>query len=93
MKPNPLLLALLAGELALVTAAPSPANAASPTALKVAIADAALVAQQGAKAEAIRDSLKHIRLPPGFKIELFAVVPQARHMAVSASNRTVFVGR
>ena len=92
MKPNPLLLALLAGELALGTAAPSPANAASPTALKVAIADAALVAQQGAKAEAIRDSLKHIRLPPGFKIELFAVVPQARHMAVSASNRTVFVG-
>lgn len=85
---------LAACALALSAAAPRPANAASPRAMKVAVADAALapVAQQGPKAEAIRASLGHIRLPPGFKIELFAVVPQARHMAVSPSGRTVFVG-
>ena len=89
-----LLPALVGYALALGAAAPNLVNAVSPSAMKVAVANASLapIAQQGAKADAIRDSLKHIRLPPGFKIELWAVVPQARHMAVSASNRTVFVG-
>ena len=39
------------------------------------------VPQEGENAEAIRNNLKRIKLPPGFKIELYAVVPDARHMA------------
>lgn len=94
MKTAKLLPALATCALALSAAATSPANAASPRAMQVAVADAALapVAQQGPKAEAIRADLRHVRLPPGFKIELFAVVPQARHMAISPSGRTAFVG-
>ena len=40
------------------------------------------VPQTGAAADNIRENLKRIKLPPGFKIDLYAVVPDARHMAV-----------
>jgi len=50
------------------------------------------VPQTGATADAIRNNLKQIKLPPGFKIELFAVVPEARHMAIEPSTGVVFVG-
>lgn len=50
------------------------------------------VNQSGAKAEAIRRNLQKIRLPEGFKIELYALVPDARHMAVGPSTGIVFVG-
>lgn len=43
-------------------------------------------------AEAIRKNLKRIKLPPGFKIELYALVPDARHMAVGTNAAVVFVG-
>jgi len=36
--------------------------------------------------------LPHIKLPPGFKIELFAVAPDARHMAVGRNKTTVWIG-
>ena len=36
--------------------------------------------------------ISKINLPAGFKIELFAVVPDARHMAVSRNKATVWVG-
>lgn len=36
--------------------------------------------------------LTHIKLPPGFKIGLYAKVPNARHMAVLADGSVVFVG-
>jgi len=55
-------------------------------------APAEKVAQDGQKADAIRQNLKAIKLPQGFKIELFAVVPEARHMAVEPSTGVVFVG-
>jgi glucose/arabinose dehydrogenase len=48
--------------------------------------------QSGPRADAIRRTLEAVRLPPGFRIELFALVPDARHMAVTPSGRTVFVG-
>ncbi len=48
--------------------------------------------QEGKNADAIRNNLKRVKLPPGFKIELFAVVPDARHMAVAPSTNMVFVG-
>jgi glucose/arabinose dehydrogenase len=50
------------------------------------------VAQTGKNADAIRENLKHVKLPPGFKIELYAVVPDARHMAVAPSTNMLFVG-
>ena len=51
-----------------------------------------LVPQSGANADAIRANLKHIKLPEGFKIELYAIVPDARHMAVAPSTNMLFVG-
>lgn len=50
------------------------------------------VPQEGRNAEAIRNNLKRIQLPPGFRIELFAIVPDARHMAVAPSTNMLFVG-
>jgi len=50
------------------------------------------VPQTGANADAIRENLKRIKLPPGFKIDLFAVVPDARHMAIAPSTNMLFVG-
>ncbi|WP_441593278.1 PQQ-dependent sugar dehydrogenase [Cupriavidus sp. RAF20_2] len=50
------------------------------------------VPQTGTRADAIRENLKTIKLPQGFKIELYAVVPEARHMAVEPSTGVVFVG-
>jgi hypothetical protein len=40
------------------------------------------VEQNGNYADGIRKTLERITLPDGFKIELYAVVPDARHMAV-----------
>jgi glucose/arabinose dehydrogenase len=50
------------------------------------------VPQTGPKADALRANLKNIKLPPGFKIDLYAIVPDARHMAVGPSTAIVFVG-
>ena len=36
--------------------------------------------------------IPNIKLPPGFKIELFAVVPDARNMAVSRNKGAVWIG-
>jgi hypothetical protein len=51
-----------------------------------------MVEQSGPNADAIRKNLAGIKLPPGFKIDLYAVVPDARHMAVGPSTGMVFVG-
>ncbi|MFQ5623766.1 MAG: PQQ-dependent sugar dehydrogenase [Paracoccaceae bacterium] len=50
------------------------------------------VPQDTKYADNLRKMLQNIRLPDGFKIELFAVVPDARHMAVSRNKATVWVG-
>jgi glucose/arabinose dehydrogenase len=50
------------------------------------------VPQTGPNADAIRANLKNVKLPPGFKIDLYAVVPDARHMAVAPSTNMLFVG-
>ncbi|MDH3693955.1 MAG: PQQ-dependent sugar dehydrogenase [Gammaproteobacteria bacterium] len=39
-----------------------------------------------------KNVLSNIKMPEGFKIELFAVVPDARNMAVSRNKATVWVG-
>ena len=61
---------------------------------KVATTDLNLptVPQEGRNATAIRENLKRVKLPAGFKIELFAIVPDARHMAVAPSTNMLFVG-
>ncbi len=62
--------------------------------MKVATTDLNIpvVAQTGKNADAIKANLKRIKMPPGFAIELYAVVPDARHMAVAPSTNMLFVG-
>jgi len=50
------------------------------------------VEQDTKYANNIRKLLKNIKMPEGFKIDLFAIVPDARHMAVSRNKATVWVG-
>ena len=50
------------------------------------------VPQGGANAAAIRENLKRVKLPSGFRIDLYAIVPDARHMAVAPSTNMLFVG-
>lgn len=51
-----------------------------------------LVPQTGKNADAIKENLKRIKMPPGFNIDLYAIVPDARHMAVAPSTNMLFVG-
>ena len=48
--------------------------------------------QQSSSADAIRQTLKRIELPDGFTIDLYALVPDARHMAVGPQGIVTFVG-
>jgi glucose/arabinose dehydrogenase len=48
--------------------------------------------QKGEEADSIRKNLAKINLPQGFKISLYAIVPDARHMAVGTNAGVVFVG-
>jgi glucose/arabinose dehydrogenase len=50
------------------------------------------VPQSGRRADALRRNLERIRLPDGFRVELYAVVPDARHLAVGTSTGVVFAG-
>jgi len=50
------------------------------------------VPQGGQYAENLKKVLQRIKMPDGFKIELFAIVPDARQMAVSRNKATVWVG-
>jgi len=95
MKIAKLLIALAAGGLALGAAAQAPKdNIANLKQMKVSGTDLNIpsIPQEGKNADAIRANLKRIKLPPGFKIDLYAVVPDARHMAVAPSTNMLFVG-
>ena len=50
------------------------------------------VEQGGKYAANLEKVLQNIKMPPGFKIELFAIAPDARHMAVSRNKGTVWIG-
>ena len=50
------------------------------------------IPQGGPKADQLRENLKQIKMPPGFKIDLYAIVPDARAMAVGTNLGVVFVG-
>jgi glucose/arabinose dehydrogenase len=50
------------------------------------------VPQNDEYAAQLRKNLETIKLPPGFKINLYAVVPDARHNAVGPQGVVTFVG-
>src|SRR5437868_6441593 len=50
------------------------------------------IPQTGVKADAIRKNLANIKLPSGFHIALYALVPDARHIAVGPQGIVTFVG-
>jgi glucose/arabinose dehydrogenase len=50
------------------------------------------VAQTGEYADQLRKNLEQIKLPAGFKINLYAIVPDARHIAVGPQGVVTFVG-
>jgi len=54
--------------------------------------DIPMVPQDPAYFAQLRKNLESVKLPPGFKIDVFAIVPDARHMAVSKSIGVVFTG-
>lgn len=92
-------LRLLASAAALAVAslpsiAQSPQNIDKLKQMKVSGTDPSIpmVAQTGKNADQLRENLKRIKLPPGFKIDLYAVVPDARSMAVAPSTNMLFVG-
>ena len=95
-------LAYLGAACALVIAAASPALAQQPSAGNLeklgnfqqtgTAIEIPHIPQTGAKAEAIKKSLAKIKLPRGFKIGLYAIVPDARHIAVGPQGIVTFVG-
>jgi len=50
------------------------------------------IEQEGEFVDGIRKNLERVKLPEGFKIDLYAVVPDARHMAVGPQGIVTFVG-
>ena len=86
--------AALAAVFAFAGTAAAQANLEKLKQMKVATTDLniPLVPQTGPNANAIRENLKRVKLPPGFRIDLFAIVPDARHMAIAPSTNMLFVG-
>ena len=87
-------LATLAFAAASTAIAQKPDNISTLKQFKVASSDLNIpaVPQGGQNASAIRENLKRVKLPPGFRIDLYAIVPDARHMAVAPSTNMLFVG-
>ncbi|HLF20959.1 MAG TPA: PQQ-dependent sugar dehydrogenase [Aestuariivirga sp.] len=50
------------------------------------------IPQTGENAEALKAIAAKIKVPAGFKISLYAIVPDARHMAVGPQGVVTFVG-
>jgi len=50
------------------------------------------VDQDPKKAAALRKNLERIKMPSGFKIDLYAIVPDARHMGIGTNVGVVFTG-
>ena len=55
------------------------------------MAEIPLIPQTGSKADSIKKNLSQIKMPPGFKISLYALVPDARHIAVGPQGVVTFV--
>ncbi|GJD93007.1 PQQ-dependent sugar dehydrogenase [Methylobacterium iners] len=50
------------------------------------------IPQTGRRADALRRTLAKIKLPEGFRIDLYAIVPDARSIAVGPNAGVLFVG-
>jgi hypothetical protein len=48
--------------------------------------------QDGDRAASLRDMLQYINVPGGFEASLYAVVPDARSMALAPQGTALFVG-
>jgi glucose/arabinose dehydrogenase len=59
---------------------------------KTGTAQFTYVEQAGDYAEQLKKNLEQVTLPEGFQIDLYAVVPDARHLAVGTQGIAVFVG-
>lgn len=95
MKTIPLITALLlCGQITSASAQAGRDNLQALKQFKVSGTDLNIppVPQEGRNAEAIKANLKNVKLPAGFRIELYAVVPDARHMAVAPNTNMLFVG-
>ena len=53
-------------------------------------ADWPTVPQTGPKADQVKQNLEKIKMPPGFHISLYALVPDARHIAVGPQGVATF---
>ncbi|MEA2858933.1 MAG: hypothetical protein QOC72_972 [Methylobacteriaceae bacterium] len=82
LRPALLPLAIALTFAAPVYAASLPANDTAPQS----------VPQGGNNAQQIEKVLQRIKLPPGFTISLYALVPEARHIAVGPQGKVIFVG-
>ena len=94
LKRKTLALSLVMSACWLASAAHAQQNIDKLKQMKVATADLniPLVPQTGRNADQLRENLKKVKLPPGFKIDLYAIVPDARHMAIAPSTNMLFVG-
>jgi glucose/arabinose dehydrogenase len=54
--------------------------------------DHTYIEQGGAKAENLKKVLENVKLPAGFKIDLYAIVPDARDMTMAPQGTVLFVG-
>jgi len=54
--------------------------------------DHTFIEQGGQKADNIKNILSNITMPEGFKIDLYAIVPDARDMAMAPQGTVLFVG-
>ncbi len=87
--------ALLLGSTAIAVAQqqPNPGNLEKLSSFKTTgTTEFTVIEQSGANADAIKKTLEKIKLPEGFKISLYAIVPDARHMAVGPQGIVTFVG-
>ena len=64
-------------------------GAMHPTGIAV---DWPMIPQTGPKADQVKQNLAKIKLPPGFHIALYALVPDARHIAIGPQGVVTFVG-
>ena len=95
LKTTAAILSLAAGPVAAQPAQPTP-----PSALETLGAmhqtgtpiDWPEIPQTGQKADQVKQNLTKIKLPPGFHISLYALVPDARHIAVGPQGVATFVG-
>lgn len=90
---------LLVTSIAVGTALLSPVHAQEATTLEklgsfqsTGTTEHIVIDQASSTADSVRETLKRVNLPDGFEIDLYALVPDARHMAMGPQGVVLFVG-